>query len=101
MYDSGSHKSFVTAEAVNKLGLSVRREERLGIKPFGSVSAKFEVKDVVSVPIVSCDGKKRIDIACSVVDNISHIKNVHPEVVKNLLITCMKFGFQTFLGWNH
>ena len=54
LYDSGSHKSFVTAEAVNKLGLSVRREERLGIKPFGSVSAKFEVKDVASVPIVSC-----------------------------------------------
>ena len=53
--DPSSHKFFVTAEAVNKLGLRVRREERLGLKPIGSVSAKFEVKDVVSAPIVSCD----------------------------------------------
>ena len=96
LYDSGNHKSFVTAEAVNKLGLSVRREERLGIKPFGSVSAKFEVKDVVSVPIVSCDGKKRIDIECFVVDNISHIKNVHPEVVKKSFNYLHEIWFSDF-----
>ncbi|XP_065058437.1 uncharacterized protein LOC135686180 [Rhopilema esculentum] len=82
LYDSGSHKSFVTAEAVNRLGLRVRREEKLGIKPFGSVSAEIEVKDVVNVPMVSFDGKRKIEIECFVVSNISHIKNVHPEVVK-------------------
>ena len=41
LYDSGIHKSFVTAEAVNRLGLRVRREKKLGIKLFVSVSVSL------------------------------------------------------------
>ncbi|XP_065065262.1 uncharacterized protein LOC135691349 isoform X2 [Rhopilema esculentum] len=82
LFDSGSHRSFITSQTVSKLGLEIVREETLGIKPFGSESAEYKVREVVRVPLSSQDGMRKIVIECFVVDNISNISNVHPEVVR-------------------
>eukprot|EP00794_Sanderia_malayensis_P009578 gene9578-biopygen7910 len=36
LFDTGSHKTFITSEACRQLGLEPVRSERLGIKAFGS-----------------------------------------------------------------
>ena len=82
LFDTGSHKSFITAEVVAKVGLRPVRREDLGILPFGSTDAEVKTRDVVEVSLVPVNGKKKVTIECYVVDEISSIANAHPEVVK-------------------
>ena len=84
LFDTGSHKSFITAEAVDKIGLPVVRRERLGIQAFGSKEAEVRVREVVDVCLSPLDGRERVVITCYVVDEISSISNVHPEVVRQM-----------------
>ena len=82
LFDTGSHKSFITAEVVAKLGLRPVRREDLGILPFGSTDAEVKTRDVVEVGLVPVDGKKKVTLQCYVVDEISSIANAHPEIVR-------------------
>ena len=84
LFDTGSHKSFITAEAVDKIGLPVVRREKLGIQAFGSKEAEVRVREVVDVCLSPLHGSERVVISCYVVDEISSIPNVHPEVVRQL-----------------
>ena len=82
LFDTGSHKSFISAEAVSRIGLRPVRKEELGIMTFGSTVAEVKTRDVVEVCLVPMRGKKKITLQCFVVDEISSIPNVHPEVVR-------------------
>ena len=84
LFDTGSHKSFIAAEAVDKIGLPVVRRERLGIQAFGSKEAEVRVREIVDVCLAPLDGRERVVVSCYVVDEVSCIPNVHPEVVRNL-----------------
>lgn len=47
LFYSGSHRSFISSEAVEKLGLRLVRKENLIMKVFGSKSIEEKVKEVV------------------------------------------------------
>jgi len=82
LFDTGSHKSFISAEVVSRIGLRPVRKEELGIVAFGSTDAEVKTRDVVEVCLVPRTGKKKVTLQCFVVDEISSISNVHPEVVR-------------------
>ena len=82
LFDTGSHKSFITAKAVGKLGLRPVRRECLGIRAFGSKEANVAMRDVVEISLSSSQGKNGILIEAFVVNDISDIPNVHVETVK-------------------
>ena len=84
LFDTDSRKSFITAEAVDKMGLPVVRRERLGIQAFGSKEAKVRVIEVIDVCSSPLDGRERVVMSCYIVDEISSISSVHPEVVRQL-----------------
>ena len=82
LFDTGSHTSFISAEAVDRIGLRPVRREALSIQAFGSTEVKERVRDVVEVSLVSLYERKSVNIHCFVVDEIASITNVHPEKVK-------------------
>eukprot|EP00794_Sanderia_malayensis_P017243 gene17243-biopygen14837 len=82
LFDTGSHKTFITSEAVGKLGLEPVRSERLGIKAFGSKEPDVACRDVVNLSLGGVRGKKNVSIEAYVVDDISSIQNIHVEHVK-------------------
>ena len=82
LFDTCSHKSFISAEAVSRIGLHPVKKEELGIMAFGSTDAEVKTRDVVEVCLVPMTGKKKVTLQCFVVDEISSISNVHPEVVR-------------------
>ena len=82
LFDTGSHTSFITAEAVCKLGLKPVRREELGIKVFGSKEAVSEMRDVVEFSLSALNDRSGVKIEAFVVKDISSIPNVHIEQVK-------------------
>ena len=82
LFDTGNHRSFITAKAVGKLHIRPVRNESLGIKCFGNEETKTAVRDVVELSLNNINGVKSIQIEAFVVDNISTISNVHAEIVK-------------------
>ena len=77
-----SHKSFITAKAVGKLGLRPVRKQCLGIRSFGSKETNVAMRDVVEISLSSSQGENGIVIEAFVVNDISDIPNVHLETVK-------------------
>ena len=51
MFDSGSQKSYVTADLKKKLHLKTIRNEKIIIKTFGSTEGKVSIVDVVNLKI--------------------------------------------------
>ena len=84
LFDSGSHRSFVTAAAAEKLGLRPVRRENLSIKAFGSNEAENRMREVVEFNLVPVVGGKGVKISCFVVESIGSISNVHLEEVKQI-----------------
>ena len=82
LFDTGSHKSFISAKAVSKLNLRPVRSERLGILPFGSREAEFSMREIVQVSLHSLSGEKSVNLECYVVDDIADISNSHVEIAK-------------------
>ena len=82
LFDTGSHKTFITAKAVSRLGLRVVRKEKLGIKAFGRKEAEVEMREVVVLSLRSIHGGKQVKIEAFVVDNIAEISNINFEIVK-------------------
>ena len=52
LFDSRSHRSFVSAKAVQKLGLRPARRENLSIKAFGCRESHGNIRDVVEFYLV-------------------------------------------------
>ena len=84
LFDTGSHRTFVTNEVVTKLGLSPVRQESLNIKTFGSNDVSESVRDIVELELLPINqGKSGVKVDAFVVDHISEVSNVHPEIVKH------------------
>lgn len=83
LFDSGSHRSFITANAVGKLKLKPVRTEQLGIKVFGASEADTAMREVVEFSLGPLSGRSSVKIEAFVVEDISCIPNIHPEIVKN------------------
>ena len=84
LFDSGSHRSFISAKAVENLGLRPVRRENLSIKAFGCRETDDSMRDVVEFYLLPLMGEKRVKVSCYVVDNITSIANIHVEKVKKL-----------------
>ena len=82
LFDTGSHRSFISAKVVSRLGLRPVRSEKLGIKPFGSVEAEYRMRDIVEILLYSLSGDKCVKVECFVVEDISNISNCHAEIAK-------------------
>ena len=77
LFDSGSHRSFITASAVEKLGLRPVRKETLSIKAFGSNEAESRVREVVELYLLPVGEGKEVQV-----ESIVSISNVLLEEVK-------------------
>ena len=86
LFDSGSHRSFITAKAVSKLDLRPVRRERLGIKAFGSSEAESAEREVVEISLGPLNGSNHVKIEAFVVNDIASIPNIHVEVVKETFL---------------
>ena len=84
LFDSGSHRSFISAKAVENLGLRPVRRENLSIKAFGCRETDESVRDVVEFYLVPLWGGKKVKVSCFVVNDITSIANIHVEEVKKL-----------------
>eukprot|EP00794_Sanderia_malayensis_P012188 gene12188-biopygen9724 len=82
LFDSGSHKSFIWAKAVDRLGLRPMRRESLSVRAFGSGETDVKMRDVVKIALAPLGQGKSVSVECFVVDDISCIANEHLEVVK-------------------
>ena len=82
LFDSGSHKTFVTRQVKERLGLQPISQEKLGIKTFGSLNVDERLREVVRLRLESTEGKKAGVIEAYVVENISEVQNEHVEVIK-------------------
>eukprot|EP00112_Aurelia_sp_Birch-Aquarium-sp1_P008674 Seg1961.7 transcript_id=Seg1961.7/GoldUCD/mRNA.D3Y31 product="hypothetical protein" protein_id=Seg1961.7/GoldUCD/D3Y31 len=83
LFDSGSHRSFVTSRVAREIGLNPIRKERFGIMTFGANEANVEERDIVEFSLTpTSNEEKRVRIEAYVVDHISDIANVHVERVK-------------------
>ena len=82
LFDTGSHRFFISAKVVSKLGLRPVRSEQLGIKPFGSVNAEYRMRDIVEASLYSLSGNNCVKIECFVVEDIANISNCHAEIAK-------------------
>lgn len=83
LFDSGSHKTFITRKVKERLDLHTSREETLGIRTFGSPNVEQKVREVVRLSIESTEGKNGVIIEAYVVDEISQINNQHLEIAKH------------------
>ena len=83
LFDTGSHKTFVTQRVADNLSIVPVRQERLAIRTFGSGKVKESTRDVVELKLMPLNGEKSaMTINAFVVPHISEICNVHPEIVK-------------------
>eukprot|EP00794_Sanderia_malayensis_P019568 gene19567-biopygen14529 len=83
LFDSASHKSFIWAKAVDRLGLRPTRRESLSVRAFGSGETDVKMRDVVKIALAPLGQGKSVNVECFVIDDISCIANEHLEVVKN------------------
>ena len=79
MFDSGSHRSFVTRKTVKSVGLEVKRKEWIEISTFGKSLTDRGLYELEIAPLRS---GKAIKIEAYEVPSISQIKNEHIEVIK-------------------
>ena len=81
LFDSGSHKSFVTAKVARAYDLSVRKRW-LSISTFGQKTTESGLHDVVLMDPIPVRGARNLTLEAYVVLEISRISNKHVEVVK-------------------
>ena len=82
LFDSGSHKSFVTVEVARTHNLKVLKKEWLSISTFGRNTTDLGLRDVVLVDLIRVSGGENLTLEAYVVPEISRISNEHVEVVK-------------------
>ena len=82
LFDSGSHRSFVTEKAVQLARLSVIRREYLKLSTFGQNSKEMGLVDIVRVAITPVTKGKVIDIESYVVPEINSVRNERVDLVK-------------------
>ena len=83
MFDSGSHRSFVTNKAARKYELTVVRKEWITISTFGQRGKESGLREVVCFDVMPLRGGRVQALEAYVVPEISRISNEHVEVVQN------------------
>lgn len=83
LFDSGSHRSFITAKAARSYDLGIARKEWLSISTFGQRTMESGLREVARFDVMPIHDGKVHTLEAYVVPNISHISNEHVEVVKN------------------
>ena len=96
LYDSGSQKTFVTEKTVARLKLEPLREEKLGVKTFGSSEPEIAMRKVYGIPLVPLSGGKSILIEAFMIDEISTVANYHIDVINNAYPHLMNIEFSDF-----
>ena len=82
LYDTASHKSFVTSRLVQTTGLTTIRKEWLAVNTFGQRATGSNLREVVGIDFTPVGGRKVITIEAFVVPEISRLQNEHLEVVR-------------------
>ena len=82
LFDSASHKSFITSCVVKALGLQTIRTEWLAVSTFGQQAKESQQRDVVQLELMPVQGGKAVHVEAFVVPEISNIQNESLEVVK-------------------
>ena len=70
LFNSASHKSFITSCAVSSLGLDPLKREWLAVNTFGKKASNSQLQDAVSVEMTTVGGGKAIQIEAFVVPEI-------------------------------
>lgn len=83
LFDSGSHKSFVTAKAASNYGLGIVRKEWVTINTFGQSVKESGLREVVQFDVMPLQADRSLRLEAYVVPEISNISNEHVEVIKN------------------
>eukprot|EP00794_Sanderia_malayensis_P013531 gene13531-biopygen10799 len=83
LFDTGSHQSFISAEAVDRLELKADRRESLGIKAFGKKESEVEMRAIVKIELAPLDGGESVEVECFVVNEIAGIANEQIESIKS------------------
>jgi hypothetical protein len=82
LFDTGSHRTFVSAKIVDKVRPQVVRQDMMNICTFGKNSQGRSLRDVVVLDVLPISGGDRIKVEAYVVDEITNVKNEHLEVAK-------------------
>ena len=82
MFDTGSHKSFVTSKVVKVAGLPVKRKEWLEITKFAQTMSDKKLREVFEPEIAPLKGLGSKKIEAYGVESIAPVKNEHVEFRK-------------------
>ena len=82
LFDTGSHRSFVTSKAANLVQPKGIRWELLGIDTFGQKCVNAEQREVVELKLESTNGNKVISLEAFVVPEICSVQNSHVELAR-------------------
>ena len=82
LFDTGSHRCFVTSKAAKLVKPKGIRWELLGIDTFGQKCVNAEQREVVELKLESTNGNKVISLEAFVVPEICSVQNSHVELVR-------------------
>ena len=83
LFDTGSHKSFITARAAASLGLQPLRKEWVALNTFGRKAVGSNLSEVMHVDLAPVRGGKISSLEAIVVPEISQVQNEHLEIARN------------------
>ena len=83
LFDSGSQKTFISAKAVNRLGLEPERSEELGIKTFGRKEPDLAERRVFKFSLSSIFDGSPVEVEDFEVNEIASVANIHVERIKH------------------
>ena len=81
LFDSGSHRSFITSRAAKALDFKPVRREGLMINAFGCKETK-EKERCCRIESYASEWREDLKISCIIVESIAYTANVHAEKVK-------------------
>ena len=82
LFDTASHKSFVTSRVVKSFELETLRREWLTVNTFGQRATGSNFRDVVGIDLTPVGGGKVMRIEAFVVPEISRVRNEHLEIAR-------------------
>ena len=83
MFDTGSHRSFITQAAARRAKLPVVKREWLTINAFGERNNRSELRDIVQLCVSPVSGGTSVKLEAFVMKEISNIPNCHVEMARD------------------
>ena len=82
LFDTASHKSFVTSRVVKSFELETVRREWLTVNTFGRRATGSNLRDVVGIDLTPVGGGKVLRVEAYVVPEILRMHNEHLEIAR-------------------